>query len=165
MSLGLKGSLKEYRTQYRNCSLKYKIKNVFKDFIYAWQRAWLGYDYRELWNYDSIFRIRTIEIFKRLKKDRFTLFNMPEEYIDSFNSLFLTSEQTNMVLVTMIYHLQMMDEDYVEKVLYGKNIYDDDYDFSCRTIDDYKHISNIMKQNKEAFMKLFTLFFYELYEL
>ena len=87
---------------------------------------------------------------------------MPEEYIDSFNSLFLTSEQTNMVLDTMIYHLQMMDEDYVEKVLYGKNIYDDDYDFDCRTIDDYKHISNIMKQNKGAFMKLFTLFFYEL---
>lgn len=109
-----------------------------------------------------MFRIRTIEIFKQLKKDRFTLFNMPEEYRDSFNSLFLTSEQTDMVLDIMIYHLQMMDKDYVEKVLYGKNIYDDDYDFDCRTIDDYKHISNIMKQNKEAFMKLFTLFFYEL---
>lgn len=162
MSLGLKGSLKEYRTQCRNCSLKYKIKNVFRNLIYAWQRAWLGYDYRELWNYDSIFRIRTIEIFKRLKKDRLSLFNMPEEYRDNFNSLFLTSEQTDMVLDIMIYHLQMMDEDYVEKVLYGKNIYDDDYDFDCRTIDDYKHISNIMKQNKEAFMKLFNLFFYEL---
>ena len=137
---------------------------MFRDLIYAWQRAWLGYDYRELWNYDSIFRIRTIEIFKQLKKDRLSLFNMPEEYRDSFNSLFLTSEQTDMVLDIMIYHLQMMDEDYVEKVLYGKNIYDDDYDFDCRTIDDYKHISNIMKQNKEAFMKLFNLFFYELWD-
>ena len=137
---------------------------MFRDLIYAWQRAWLGYDYRELLNYDSIFRIRTIEIFKQLKKDRLSLFNMPEEYRDSFNSLFLTSEQTDMVLDIMIYHLQMMDEDYVEKVLYGKNIYDDDYDFDCRTIDDYKHISNIMKQNKEAFMKLFNLFFYELWD-
>lgn len=164
MSLGLKSSLKEYRTQYKNCSLKYKIENIFRDIYYAWQRVWLGYDYRELWNYDLMFRIRTIEIFKRLKNDRLTLFNMPEEYRDSFNSLFLTNEQTNMVLDTMIYHLQMMDEDYVEKVLYGKNIYDDDYDFNCRTMDDYKRICNVMNQNKNAFMKLFNLFFWDLWD-
>lgn len=164
MSLGLKGYLKEYKIQYKNCGLKCKIENIFRVICYAWQRAWLGYDYRELLDYSSMFRIRTIDIFKRFKKDHVILFNTPEEYRDSFNSLFLTSEQTDMVLDTMIYHLQMMDEDYVEKVLYGKNIYDDDYDFDCRTLGDHKRICNVMNQNKNAFMKLFNLFFWDLWD-
>lgn len=54
--------------------------------------------------------------------------------------------------------------DYVEKLLYGKNVYDDDYIPTCRSFDEYKRISSIMNQNKNAFMKLFNIFFWELYD-
>ena len=58
----------------------------------------------------------------------------------------------------------MMDEDYVEKKLYGNNIYDEDYDADCRNMEDYKRISFVMIQNKDAFMKLFSLFYYDLWD-
>ena len=64
----------------------------------------------------------------------------------------------------VIFHLEMMDEDYVEKLLYGKNVYDDDYIPTCRSFNEYKRISSIMNQNKNAFMKLFDIFFWELWD-
>ena len=64
----------------------------------------------------------------------------------------------------MIFHLHMMDKDYVEKKLYGSNIYDADYDFRNRSIEDHKRIYSVMRQNKNAFMKLFSLFYYDLWD-
>lgn len=63
-----------------------------------------------------------------------------------------------------MFYLQMMDADYVEKILYGNNIYDDDYEIGCRSIKDHKRISSVMLQNKDAFMKLFSLFYYDLWD-
>jgi len=80
----------------------------------------------------------------------------PEEHFDE--------EYTELIYKTMIYHLHMMDEEYVEKQIYGKNIEDDDYEISCRTIEDYKRINSVMTQNKNAFMKLFSLFYYHLWD-
>ena len=57
-----------------------------------------------------------------------------------------------------------MDEDNVEKLLYGKNVYDDDYNFKEYTMERCKRISLVMNQNKEAFMKLFNLFFWQLWD-
>ena len=66
----------------------------------------------------------------------------------------------------MIYHLEMMDENHVEKVLYGKNCYDDDYEFikGKECIERIKRIRSVMSQNKDSFMKLFSLFFYQLWD-
>ena len=58
----------------------------------------------------------------------------------------------------------MMDEDYVEKKLYGNNIYDDDYEVHYRSIGDYKRIYSVMRQNKNEFMKLFSLFYFDLWD-
>ena len=91
--------------------------------------------------------------------------NVPKEYTDMFdNRLFFNEEETNMILDMMIYHLEMMDEDYVEKLLYGKNIYDDDYNPSEYSIEKCNRISAVMEQNKNAFMKLFTIFFWDLWD-
>ena len=52
----------------------------------------------------------------------------------------------------------------VEKKLYGGNAYDDNYEVGCRSIEDRKRIYSVMRQNKNAFMKLFSLFYYDLWD-
>lgn len=59
----------------------------------------------------------------------------------------------------MIWHLKMMDEDFVEKQLFGTNIDDDDYDYQKRTMDDILRIMKVAQQNEYSFMELFCLFY------
>lgn len=114
---------------------------------------------------DSCFIERYKAILKEYNKTRHCLFNIPEKYREQFNGRFnFTDEETSIIIDTMIYHLEMMNEDNVEKVLYGKNIYDEDYDWGIRTVDDRKRIASVMGQNKEAFMKLFNDFFWNLWD-
>lgn len=156
--IGLKGCWK--RT--KGCTLKYRLKELYWDIRYAWQRAWKGYDSRELFSMNDIFVDRYKEILKDFKKKNIAMFNIPEEYRYVFNKIHFNEEETDMIIDTMIFHLEMMDEDYVEKVLYGKNVYDDDYDYNKCTIERYRRISDVMNQNKNAFMKLFNIFFWDL---
>ena len=98
------------------------------------------------------------------------LLNLPQEsehyneLLEKFPKGHFDEEGTELIYKTMIYHLQMMNEDYVEKILYGNNVYDDDYQVGSRSIEDRKRIYSIMKQNKDAFMKLFSLFYYHLWD-
>lgn len=162
MALGLKGSWKETKGH----SLIYRLKELKWNFKYAWQRAWHGWDSRDMFNMYTSFIDRRKEILKAYRNKHFTLLNIPEEYRDIFNNrLFFDDDETNMILDIMIYHLDMMDEDYVEKLLYGKNVYDDDYDpFKDWSLEKGKRISSIVEQNKNAFMKLFTIFFWDLWD-
>lgn len=161
MAIGLKGSLKELK----GCTLRYKLKEIRWNLIYAWQRAWRGWDSRDMFNPYTSFIDRRKEILKAYRKNHCTLLNVPKEYTDMFdNRLFFNEEETNMILDMMIYHLEMMDEDYVEKLLYGKNVYDDDYNPSEYSIEKCNRISAVMEQNKNEFMKLFTIFFWDLWD-
>ena len=63
-----------------------------------------------------------------------------------------------------------VSEDLIEKI---KDIilecldyedYDDNYEIGCRSIEDHKRIYSVMRQNKNAFMKLFSLFYYDLWD-
>ena len=103
-------------------------------------------------------------ILKRYRNKHNCLFNVPDEYKDDFNKLFFNEEETDVIIDTMIFHLEMLDEDYVEKKLFGKNIYDDDYDFKKDfSLEKTKYIWEIVDQNKCLFMKLFNIFFWELW--
>ena len=84
-------------------------------------------------------------------------------YLNYFERYF-DDENTEVIYRTMIFHLHMMDEYYVEKILYGNNVYDDNYEVGCRSIEDHKRIYSVMQQNKNAFMKLFSLFYYDLWD-
>lgn len=98
------------------------------------------------------------------------LLNLPQEseyyneLLKKFPERCFDEENTKLIYQTMIFHLQMMDEDYVEKILYGNNVYDDNYEVGCRSIEDYKRIYSVMRQNKNAFMKLFSLFYFDLWD-
>lgn len=164
MGVGLKDSLRETWTTKGTPFIR-RVKDTKLDFVYAWQRAWKGYDPREIWDMNTGFVEKYKAILKDYRKNHWCLFNVPEEYRESFGKLIFDGSETNDIIDTMIFHLEMMDEDYVEKVLYGKNIYDDDYDFKKDfSIEKTKRVWSVVDQNKEAFMRLFNLFFWQLWD-
>ena len=118
----------------------------------------------------EMFRRRMIRILEDFIKHGNALLNLPQEsehyneLLEKFPEGYFDDENTKLIYQTMIFHLQMMDENYVEKILYGNNVYNDDYEVSCRSIEDHKRIYSIMKQNKNSFMKLFSLFYYDLWD-
>ena len=162
MTIGLRDYLKSKKTS----SLKHRIKNFIWELKYAWQRAWRGWDSRDMFNPYTSFIDRRKEILKAYRNNHYTLLNIPEEYRHMFgNRYHFDEDETNMILDTLIFHLEMMDEDYVEKILYGKNIYDDGYDFKAAySSEKTKRISSVINQNKNAFIKLFNLFFWSLWD-
>lgn len=162
MSLGLKDYWKDNK---RN-SLRFKLKNLKWELIYAWQRAWRGYDDMDVIEIQWTFVERCKKTLKDFRKIHHGLFNVPEEYRDIYDKLFFDDDETDIIIDMMLFHLEMLDEDHVEKILYGKNIYDDDYEINenINMFERYKRIYSVMNQNKEAFMKLFNLFFWDLYD-
>ena len=168
IALGLKDFFVHIKTDKTN--IKCFFRELHWQLKYAWRRAWYGYDDVDMFECFEMFRRRMIRILEDFIKHGNGLLNLPQEseYYDELLKVFphgnFDDKTTESIYQTMIFHLQMMNEDYVEKVLYGKNIYDDDYDFSCRNIEDHKRISSVMRQNKNAFMKLFSLFYYDLWD-
>ena len=153
---------------------KYKLRRFFRELRwelrYAWRRAWIGYDDVDMFECFEMFRRRMIRILEDFIKHGNGLLNLPQEseyyneLLKRFPERCFDEEHTKLIYQTMIFHLHMMDEDYVEKMLYGNNVYDDDYEVSCRSIEDHKRIYSVMRQNKDAFMKLFSLFYYDLWD-
>ena len=168
MTIGLRDYLKTKKTS----SLRCRIKNLKYELKYAWQRAWYGYDSMDWIEMFACFIERYKAILKDYRKNHWGLLCVPKEYRDVFNKYSFNEIETDVIIDTMIYHLEMMDEDYVEKVLYGKNI--DDYSLDRfeefeeylknNTIEKNNRIYSVMEQNKDAFMELFSLFFYNLWD-
>lgn len=153
---------------------KYKLRRFFRELRwelkYAWRRAWRGYDDVDFFECFEMFRRRMIRILEDFINHGHAYLTVPiqsehyNELLKRFPKGHFDEESTDLIYQTMIFHLQMMDEDYVEKMLYGNNVYDDDYEIGCRSIEDHKRIYSVMQQNKDAFMKLFSLFYYDLWD-
>ena len=163
--------LKYFWRDYKDSSLKHKLKQLRYELHYAFKRVWLGYDDVDVFEYFERFRIRTILILERFKETHVGLWWVPEEsehyeqlgYLDTCtNKRVFSNEDMNMIIDTMIWHLKMMDEDFVEKQLYGNCVYDENYRF--KTIEEIQRISNVMVQNKEAFIKLFNMFYFDMWD-
>ena len=153
---------------------KNRLRHFFRELSwklkYAWSRAWFGYDDVDMFECFEMFRRRMIRILEDFIKHGHGLLNLPQEsehyneLLERFSEGHFDEKNTELIYQTMIFHLQMMDEDYVEKILYGNNVYDEDYQIGCRSIEDHKRIYSVMRQNKNAFMKLFSLFYYDLWD-
>ena len=153
---------------------KMKLRHFFRELgwelKYAWDRAWIGYDDVDMFGFSEMFRIRMIRILEDFIKYGNGLLNLPKEsehyneLLKIFHKGHFDEESTELIYKTMIFHLQMMDECFVEKVLFGNNVYDDDYEIGCRSIEERKRISSVIRQNKNAFMKLFSLFYFDLWD-
>ena len=150
--------------------LRYFLRQLRWELKYAWRRVWIGYDDVDFFECFEMFRRRMIRILEDFVKHGHGLLNLSQEsehyneLLERFPEGYFDDENTKLIYRTMIFHLQMMDENYVEKKLYGNNIYDDDYEVDYRSIGDYKRIYSVMRQNKDAFMKLFSLFYYDLWD-
>ena len=150
--------------------LRYFLRQLRWELKYAWRRVWIGYDDVDFFECFEMFRRRMIRILEDFINHGNGLLNLPQEsehykeLLKKFSEGYFDEENTELVYQTMIFHLQMMDENYVEKKLYGNNIYDDDYEVDYRSIGDYKRIYSVMRQNKNAFMKLFSLFYFDLWD-
>ena len=150
--------------------LRYFLRQLRWELKYAWRRVWIGYDDVDFFECFEMFRRRMIRILEDFINHGNGLLNLPQEsehykeLLKKFSEGYFDDEHTKLIYQTMIFHLHMMDEDYVEKMLYGNNVYDDDYEVSCRSIEDHKRIYSVMRQNKDAFMKLFSLFYYDLWD-
>lgn len=161
MNIGLKGAWKKTKGN----SLKFRLKELYWDIYYAWKRVWDGYDDRDIFDMSDMFRDRYIAILKDYNKNRHCCWNVPEQYRDVLGQLFFTDEQTKVIIDMMIFHLEMMDEDYAEKYIYGKNCFDKDYDWlKDFNLKKCNHIRNVVEQNKELFMEMFNIFFLELWD-
>jgi hypothetical protein len=168
LKLGLKDFFKAVKNE--KPRLRYSFREFRRELRYAWRRAWFGYDDVDMFDCFEMFRRRMIRILEDFIKYGTSLLNLPkqsehyEELLKKFPEEYFDEEGTQMIYQTMIFHLQMMNDDYVEKVLYGKNIDDDDYEIGCRSMEEYKRISLVIRQNKDAFMKLFSLFYFDLWD-
>lgn len=163
--------LKYFWQNHKGSSIKHKLKQLRWELRYAFQRAWKGYDSVDVFECFEMFRVRMINILERFKETHMGLWWVPQdtehyEYLghldECANRRCFNNEETDTIIDAMIWHLKMMDEDFVEKQLYGDCVYDENYRF--KSIEEMKRISNVMCQNKEAFMKLFNMFYYDLWD-
>ena len=166
--LGLKDFFISSRKE--KIKLRHFLRELRWELKYAWRRAWIGYDDVDMFECFEMFRRRMIRILEDFIKHGHAYLTIPtqsehyNELLKKFPKGYFDEEHTELIYRTMIYHLQMMDEDFVEKILYGNNVYDDDYEIGCRSIEDHKRINSVMEQNKNAFMKLFSLFYFHLWD-
>ena len=166
--LGLKDFFVSSRK--RKTKLRHFLGELRWELKYAWRRAWRGYDDVDVFECFEMFRRRMIRILEDFIKHGNGLLNLPNqsehynELLKRFPKGYFDESGTEIIYQTMIFHLQMMDEDYVEKKLYGSNVYDDDYQVGYRSREYHKRIYSVMQQNKDAFMKLFSLFYYDLWD-
>ena len=167
-ALGLKEFFATRKT--RKLSLCSFLRELRWELKYAWQRAGRGYDFLDTIECSEMFRRRMIRVLNNYAEYGHGLLNIPtqsehyDKLLEKFPEPYFDEEHTKLIFQTMIAHLEMMDEDYVEKIIFGKNVYDNDYKVGCRTLADYKRIAEVVEQNKNAFMKLFSLFFYQLWD-
>ena len=124
--------------------LGYKIKNLYYQIKYGFQRMFRGYDDTEVFNTDLTFIDRYLKILKDFSKNH-------HGYPPS-----ITNEQWNDILDEMIKHLSLMTADNVETEL--KKCMPNSFE------PDYKTVSEIMDRHKDEFFKLFSKWFYNLWD-
>ena len=118
-SIGLKGVLK--RT--KGSGLKWKIKTIYWELRYAWQRAWRGYDFTDVFELGFNFVERMPFLLRDFKKYNDALFPS----LDDHTRFSLTEEETNAILDEMIFYFENCNEDVVYKRLFGVDPYEDKY--------------------------------------
>ena len=124
--------------------LGFKIKNLYYQVKYGFQRMFRGYDDTEVFNTDLTFIDRYLKILKDFRKNHCG-------YPPS-----ITNEQWDDILDEMIKHLTLMNENNIMSEL--KKGMPDSFK------PDYKTVREIMDRHKDEFFKLFSKWFYNLWD-
>lgn len=147
-------------------SFKYKLKLIKREFVIGFQRFWKGYADEDWYDLDTNFRDKMILLLSEFKdhyccewKEAGSEFINLEEIHTNDKRIYYTKEESDAILDTMIFHLRMMDGDYVvDMKLEQEGVSENDVD--C---DFFVQCHNIANQNKQAFFKLFDKFYYQLW--
>lgn len=123
---------------------KWKIRDVYWEVRYGLQRMFKGYDSVDTFETFAKFIERYTKILTALRNNHY---GYPGT---------ITEEEWDNVLDEMIYHLRYMDEETVTKEL-EKDV-PDNWNASGKTV------SQIMDKHKDAFFKLFSEYFYNLWD-
>lgn len=99
--LGLREYKRFFKDHKEQC-LKHKLKDIYYEFKYAWQRAWRGYDDTEIFATNNTFMERYEAILSHSLKVHH---GYPAD---------MTNEEWEHVLIKMINLLKMMDEEEYE---------------------------------------------------
>ena len=124
--------------------LGYKIKNLYYQIKYGFQRMFRGYDDTEVFNMDFPFIERYLKILKDFRKNHY---GYPAS---------ITNEEWDNILDELIKHLTLMNENNV--IVELKNGMPENFG------PDYKTVSEIMDRHKDEFFKLFSKWFYDLWD-
>lgn len=124
--------------------IKWKIRNAYWECRYGFERMFKGYDSMD-----------TFEIFyKFIKKYKKVLTEFRNNHYGYPANL--TEEEWDNILDSMLYHLYYMEEDNVIKEL-EKDV-PDNWSVSLKTINE------VMEKHKNGFFKLFSEYFYNLWD-
>jgi len=118
-SIGLKGAWDAHK----GAGLSFRIKQFCWELRYAWQRAWRGYDFTDVFELGYNFVERMPFLLREFKENNVAL--LPA--LDDENRMSLTEEETDAVLDEMIFYFENCNEDHVYKRLFGVYPWDEDF--------------------------------------
>ena len=126
--------------------LKSRIRDIYWEVRYGFQRMFKGYDYVDTFETFAKFIERYTKILTEYRKKHC---GIPMEFVDS-------EEEWDDVIDEMLYHLHYMDEETVTEEL-EKDV-PDEWSASLKTV------GEIMDRHKDEFFKLFSKYFYNLWD-
>ena len=114
-----KFGLNSFLERTKGASLRYKLREL----RYAWQRAWRGYDFTDVFELGYNFTAKMPVLLTEFLKNNVGLF------YDTEADKQLDEEETNAVIKEMIFYFENCDEDHVYQRLHQNRYYEDgEYD-------------------------------------
>lgn len=136
----------------KGSGLRWKIKTLYWELRYAWQRAWRGYDFTDVFELGYNFAAKMPELLREFKKYNVALF------ADRETHTIFTEEETDKVLDDMIFFFENCDEDHVYKRLFGVDFWEDEYDN-----DKWKVVETEIDRCQTEAMRLFSKWVWDLW--
>ncbi len=147
--------LKNWSKGTEGCGLKHKLHTLRRELHSAWERAWYGYSSDDIWDLNSNLESKMIAMLKTFKE------GSPFILIDPDTKKEFTEDEADAIYVRIIECIEYSrNEDLCSEELYGKSMYDDEYDFS---MDEYKAINNLMAKYKHEAFELLEKYWYQLW--
>lgn len=107
-------------TKKDNGSIRFRIREFVWELLYAWQRAWRGFDSTDVFELGYNFVARMPILLTEFLKHNIGLF------YDDETERVLSEEETDNVIKQMIFYFENCDEDHVYQRLYGRKDFEDD---------------------------------------
>ena len=150
--------IKDLKISTKGGSLKCKIRHIKIHLRWAWQRFWLGYDERDIIDFDSSLNKRIAILLEEMLKRELYPMRIPAEIVGNTDTvLYYTLEQTKAIIDIIIHYFRMANEDTVLELHYGKK------EVYAMHINDFKKIESIRKQNQDLAYEHLRMFLDQLW--